>query len=79
MLAFSLVRRGLSVRGTTLYRGPISVSSRPFHSALKRQLKAEKKAKDKETKLAQAATQQTPTVRSSVVEFLLRHCLMVLW
>lgn len=69
MLAFSLVRRGLSVRGSALYRGPISVSSRPFHSALKRQLKAEKKAKDKETKLAQAATQQTLTVRSYVVEY----------
>ena len=37
--------------------------SRPFHSALKRQLKAEKKAKDKETKLAQAAADQKETVR----------------
>ena len=33
------------------------VFSRPFHSALKRQLRAEKKAKDKETKLMQQADQ----------------------
>lgn len=68
MLAFSLVRRGVLVKGTTLYRAPISVSSRPFHSAEKRRLKAEKKAKEKEIKLAQVAAQQKPTVRSSFVE-----------
>jgi len=35
------------------------VFSRPFHSALKRQLRAEKKAKDKEAKLTQQKDQVT--------------------
>jgi len=39
----------LTVRCARAYR----VFSRPFHSALKRQLRAEKKAKEKETKQAQ--------------------------
>ena len=41
------------LRCTRAYR----VFSRPFHSALKRQLKAEKKAKDREVKLAQQKDQ----------------------
>ena len=62
MLACSLTRAGVSVAGRRLlvtleHRSTLSLS-RPFHSALKRQLKAEKKAKEKETKLAQAATAQ---------------------
>ena len=43
--------------------------SRPFHSALKRQLKAEKKAKDKELKQAQTAAQQKTTVSTRVVVY----------
>ena len=62
MLACSLVRSGLSVAVRT-YRRPI-FSSRPIHSALKKQLKAEKKAKEKETKLVQAANKQNTAVRT---------------
>ena len=61
MLAGRLIRIGRSVARRTY--PPSIFSSRPFHSALKRQLKAEKKAKEKETKLAQAAAQQKTTVR----------------
>ena len=62
MLACSLTRVGGSLARRSLLvtlerRSTVSLS-RPFHSALKRQLKAEKKAKEKETKLAQAATTQ---------------------
>ena len=66
MLACSLTRAGGSVAGrrllVTLDRRSTLSLSRPFHSALKRQLKNEKKAKEKETKLAQAATQQKASV-----------------
>ncbi len=48
MSLVSRVLRGGLLRG---YR--TRVFSRPLHSALKRQLKAEKKQKDKETKEAQ--------------------------
>ena len=67
MLATRLVRSVLSEAGKTYPRSLISFSSRPFHSALKRQLKAEKKAKEKETKLSQAAAQQKTTVRNDHV------------
>ena len=43
----------LAVRCARAYR----VFSRPLHSALKRQLRAEKKAKEKETKQAQQKDQ----------------------
>ena len=66
MLACSLARAGVSVAGRRLLlnldRGSTLSLSRPFHSALKRQLKNEKKAKEKEAKLAQAAAQQKPSV-----------------
>ena len=67
MLASSLTRAGGSVAGSRLLlnldrRSTLSLS-RSFHSALKRQLKNEKKAKEKETKLAaQAASQQKASV-----------------
>lgn len=63
MLGLNFVRRGWSLAGRT-YRETRAIfpPSRPFHSALKRQLKAEKKAKEKETKQAQVAAQQKPTV-----------------
>ena len=64
MLACSLIRTGGSVAGRSLVNRRSISFSRPFHSALKRQLKAEKKAKEKETKLAQTATQQKSTVRT---------------
>ena len=66
VLACSLIRAGFSVAGRRLLmnidRGSTLSFSRPFHSALKRQLKNEKKAREKEAKLAQAATQQKASV-----------------
>ena len=68
MLASSLTSRaGGSVAGSRLLlnldrRSTLSLS-RSFHSALKRQLKNEKKAREKETKLAaQEASQQKASV-----------------
>lgn len=52
MLSSSIIRCGCAVR--SLNRTPFL--SRSLHSALKKQLKAEKKAKDKEAKQAQLST-----------------------